>query len=129
MNFRFSARWRRLMKIPHETRNILGSIAQGWQRNRKDAEAIIQVRAKMTVLDGGLEIVVGRGDDTHVDSSWLRGSHALELAFLQHPQQLGLHVCRQIADFIEKERSSVCHLEAALSYRHRAGERAALVTE
>ena len=54
---------------------------------------------------------------------------ALECAFLQHAQQLGLHVGRQIADFVEKERAAVGQLETALAHRDRAREGAALVAE
>ena len=69
------------------------------------------------------------GDDPHVDLARLRRPDALELAFLQHAQQLGLHVGGQVADLVEEQRAAVGQLEAALARRHRAGERAALVPE
>ena len=70
-----------------------------------------------------------RGDDPHVHPARLRRTDALELAFLQHPQQLGLDVRGELADLVEEDRAAVRELEAALPHRHRAGERAALVAE
>ena len=59
----------------------------------------------------------------------MRRPDALELAFLQDPQQLGLQFQRQIADLVEEQRPAVRQLEPALPRRDGAGERAALVAE
>src|SRR5258705_8287001 len=70
-----------------------------------------------------------RGDDSYIDLLGLRRPEALEGAFLQHAQQLGLEVERQIADLIEEQRSVVRELEAPLACANRARERAARVSE
>ena len=54
---------------------------------------------------------------------------ALELALLQHAQQLHLRAEVDVADLVEKQRAAVGQLEAALLPRLRAGERALLVAE
>ena len=59
----------------------------------------------------------------------MRRADALELPFLQHAQELGLHVGREVADLVEKERAAVGQLEAPLAHRHRTREGAAYVTE
>ena len=68
-------------------------------------------------------------DDAHVDLDRLVAAHALELALLQHAQELDLHLQRQVADLVEEQRAAVGELEAALPPRHGAGERALLVAE
>ena len=52
-----------------------------------------------------------------------------ELALLEHPQQLDLHLERQLADLVEKQRTAVGQLELAELAAGGAGERAAFVTE
>ena len=59
----------------------------------------------------------------------MRVADALELALLQHPQQLHLHARAHGADLVEKQRALVRLLESALPRADRAGERAAHVTE
>ena len=54
---------------------------------------------------------------------------ALELALLQHAQELRLQVERHVADLVEEERAAVGQLEAAARSRDRAGEGALLVAE
>jgi len=70
-----------------------------------------------------------RGNDAHVHLLSLRGSEALEGAFLEHAQQLGLQVEREVADLVEEERAPMRQLESSLPRGHRAGECAARVTE
>ena len=55
--------------------------------------------------------------------------HPLELALLQHPQELHLRAERNLADLVEEDGSPVGQLEAPLLAPDRAGERAALVAE
>ena len=45
---------------------------------------------------------------------------ALELAVLDHAQELGLQLERQLADLVEEERAAVGELEAALALGHGA---------
>ena len=59
----------------------------------------------------------------------VRASHALELALLQHAQELGLEVEGHLADLVEKDRAAVGQLEAALARRQGTRERALLVPE
>ncbi len=56
-------------------------------------------------------------------------AHALDLAFLQHAQQLGLHHRRHVADFIQKQRAAMGLFEFADVPRRRAGEGSFLVAE
>src|SRR2546430_13505360 len=56
-------------------------------------------------------------------------AEALELALLEHAQDLGLGHRREVGNLVEEERAPVGQLEAALLAAGRAGERALLVTE
>ena len=64
-------------------------------------------------------------------STVLRAGRAdpLELAFLQHAQELDLDVRRQVADLVEEDRAAVGQLEAPGPHRDGAGERALFVSE
>ena len=53
----------------------------------------------------------------------------VDLAFLQHAQELALRRRRQIANLVEQERAAVGQLEPAETAAIRAGERAFFVTE
>ena len=58
-----------------------------------------------------------------------RAAQPLELALLQHAQQLDLRRQVQLADLVEEQRAALGQLEAALLRRVGAGERAFLVAE
>ncbi len=56
-------------------------------------------------------------------------AEALDFAFLQHAQQLGLQAERHLGDFVEQQRAALRLLELAGVRGVRAGEGAALVAE
>ena len=58
------------------------------------------------------QVGVGGRDDPHPGPPRRVGSQPLELAGLQHPQQLGLAAAGQIAQLIQKQRAAVGRLEA-----------------
>ena len=75
------------------------------------------------------EVAVGGGDHAHVHLDRVRVADALELALLQHAQQLHLQRRAHRADFVEEQRALVRLLEASLPVADGAGERAAHVAE
>ncbi|MNY74468.1 hypothetical protein D3C86_2135090 [compost metagenome] len=52
---------------------------------------MVEVGAVAAVAHFGRQVTVGRGDQAHVDLMLLVRTQALQLAALQHAQQLGLH--------------------------------------
>ena len=58
-----------------------------------------------------------------------RASQSFEFPLLEDPQQLGLHVQRNVTDLVEKERAAVPQFEPAGPARRGPGERALLVPE
>ncbi len=75
------------------------------------------------------QIAVGRDDQAHIDLVFAVRADALQLAVLQHAQELGLHGERQLADFVQKERAAIGEFEFAAPVGKRARDRAAHVPE
>ena len=98
-----------------EPGHIISSFAQGRHVDRENTQPIVQVLAELSFLYRGEQIAVGRGDHAHVDFAGLRAADRLELALLQHAQQLALQVERQLADLVEEERAAVGQGEAAVA--------------
>ena len=59
----------------------------------------------------------------------LAAADAVDLAFLQGAQQLGLKAAVHLGDFVEQQGAAVGLLELADAPRHRAGEGALLMAE
>jgi hypothetical protein len=59
----------------------------------------------------------------------LGAADALDLALLQHAQDLGLRRERHVADFVEEDRAAVAEFELAQPLHRRAGERPPFVAE
>ena len=81
------------------------------------------------MLDGVGQVAIGGRDQAHVDLDGPGAPEPLELARLQHAQQLRLHIQRQFADLVEEEGRAVRDLEAADLARQGAGEGALLPAE
>src|ERR1700720_2736961 len=81
--------------------------------NRDHVETVIKVFAKGSVFEGSAQVAVGGGDqpDVHFDGS--RAAQPLELAFLQYPEKFDLNRGGHVSDFIEKQRTIVCHFKFA----------------
>ena len=75
------------------------------------------------------QIRIGGRDDAHVHFDRLRVADALELARLQHAQELRLQRRAHRPDFVEEQRAAVRLLEPALPVGDGARERAAHVPE
>ena len=58
-----------------------------------------------------------------------RAAESFELTFLKHPEQLGLELQRQVADFVEEDRPAVGEFEASGPARDGSGESAFFVAE
>ena len=69
-----------------------------------------------------LQIPVGGGQDAHIDLEGGVVTDALQIAVLQHPQQLGLQRQRELADLVEKQGALVRQLELACPVVNGASE-------
>ena len=114
---------------PHEQRDVLGAVAERRERDREDAEAVVEVFAEGLVVDGLEQVAVGGGDDPDVDRQRRAAADALDLALLEDAEELGLGLQGEIADLVEEEGPAVGQLEAADPPGEGAGEGAFLVAE
>ncbi len=92
-------------------------------------EPIVEILAEPAFAHFALEIAIRRRNDPHVGLAAAARTERLELALLKHPQELGLHVARQLADLIEEDGALLGHGKAPFAALCRAGEGAALVPE
>ena len=74
----------------------------GGIRTRKNVQPKIEILAKLFVPDHLFQIPVRRGHHPHIDALRACAPQPLKFLFLQHPQQLGLQLQRNISHFVEK---------------------------
>src|SRR5512139_2650615 len=102
--------------------DVLQTVAQRRQLNRKDGQAVEQIAAKPTGFAVLLEIVIRCSDHAHVELAHLVFSDALDLLVLQHAQQLALELEGNLANLVEEDRPPVGQLESSSPVAHRPRE-------
>ena len=65
-------------------------IAKRRKVHRKDRQAVVQVFAKLAVVNGVARFLVGGGDDAHIELEFLFSAQAANFAVFQNAQKLGL---------------------------------------
>ena len=110
-------------------RNFLAPIAKGRHQNANHREPVVQVLAKFSFEHALLEVCVGRRNHAHVDALRPRFAERHNLALLEKPQKLGLHVHRQIADLVQEQRGANRRAHESKLVVHRAGKTAAAMAE
>ena len=110
-------------------RNVDLPLAQRWQPDGERVDAVVQVLAEAAVADELFERAVGGRNQPEIDRDRLVSAQALEAAFLEHAQQLGLCDERRVGDLVEEERALVGQLEAPGLAVVRAGERPFFIAE
>ena len=93
--------------------HVAAALAQGWQINGKNIQAIKQIRAETVGYNILLQIAVRGGDDAYIDIDNPRRSQRLKTFFLQHTQELDLRGGGEFAYFIEKNRAAVGFFKTA----------------
>src|SRR5262249_25235137 len=116
-------------EVPSEEGNLFRSLAQGRHDDLDHVQPIVEVVAKAAGRHGLFQVLVGGGQDPHIDLDGGAASQAGELAVLEDMQELALEGRMQIADLVEEDRAVVGGLEFAELELMGAGERTALVTE
>src|SRR5437773_182975 len=89
----------------------LGALAQRWEADLDGVEAKQEVLPKSPRRRFGGDVRVRGRDDAHAHALRLGGSDALELARLEHAQQLRLLRQRQVRDLVQKQRAALGELE------------------
>ena len=112
-----------------ERRKVADPVAKRRDRHVNDVEPVIEILPEPAGGHFVGEPSIGGGDDPHVHGLRDPAAEALELAGLEHAQQLYLRVERKIADLVEEEGRAVGILEPADMAIERAGEGALFVPE
>ena len=118
-----------LDEILHQHRDVVFPLSEGWHFDRKDIEPIKKVAAETAVRGGSAQIAIRGRNDAHVHTDRLSTADALEFTLLEDPQECGLRVSREFADFIQENGAAICQFKTAKSALHRAGEGAFLMAE
>ena len=103
--------------------------AQGGDMDGNDVEAEEKVLAEFLAFDAFFQTAVGGGDDADVHLDGAVAAHALQFAFLQDAQELGLDLRGNLADFVQEDGAAVGQFKAAFALGEGAGERAFFVAE
>jgi hypothetical protein len=109
--------------------DVTGPLAQRRDAQREHAQPVVEIFAEHAVPHGLLEIAVARREHAHVERNRFGGAERLDLALLQHAQQLRLEAQVHFRDFVEQQRSGICLHELADTARLRPRECAFLVAE
>ena len=96
-----------------EARDVLAALAHRRQLDVDDREPEVQILAERALVDLVAQIAVGRREHADVDLVRAIAADALDLALLEHAQQLGLQRDVELADLVEEDRAAVGLLEAA----------------
>ena len=105
----------RLEKVLCQRQDVVATVRERRHLQFDDVEPVIEVFTETALPDGFPERCVGRRNDPDVHLAGLAGPEPLELAGLQHAQQLGLPGQGQIADLVEEQRPAVRGFEAAFA--------------
>src|SRR5208337_2318916 len=92
-------------------------------------DAVKEVAAKFVLFYELFQVAVGSDNYADVDFDGLFAAYALDLALLEHPQELGLHRDWHVANLIEEQRAAFGLLEFSEVAACRAGEGAFFVAE
>src|SRR5256714_2453795 len=116
-------------EVRGEQGDVAVALAQRRQRDLDAADAVVEVLAEASLLDGRFELAVRGGDDADVGGAVGGVADAPKLAVLQETEKLRLGRQRQLADFVEEERAAVGGLDEAGAVAVGAGEGAANAAE
>src|SRR5215470_13385092 len=112
-----------------QERNVLEPVAERGDLERDCVQAPQQVVAEEVFLNPRLEIAVGGSHHAQVETLRMDRADREDLGFLQHAEERSLRLEREIADFIEEQRSSARCAEQARMIPVRAREGSPAVTE
>ncbi len=93
------------------------------------AEAVVEVSAEIAIAYFCCQVAVGGCYQAHIHPVFAVRAQALQLAALQHAQQLGLHRQWQLTDFVEEQGAAIGQFELAAALAMGTGEGTAHMAE
>ena len=116
-------------EVGDEIGKILRALPQRRQDQGKNIDAVEQIAAKLVSFDEVFKVAVRGNEHSDVDLDGLVCADALDFAFFEDAEELGLHGDGHVANLIEKEGAAFGLFELADVTRGRARERAFFVSE
>src|SRR5262245_31428376 len=95
---------------------------QSWHPKDPAGDPMVKVAPKVPGLDRLLEVLVRGADQPELGAMPCVAADALVRSFLHDPQELGLQRQRQLADFVEKQCTSIRQREGAVARRDGTGK-------
>ncbi len=95
----------------------------------KHVQTVEQILTETPVRNRRIQIPICGGQHAHIDRDGSEPTDTFKCAFLEHSQECHLGFWWQLADFIQKERSTVGGFEPPDSPLNGAGERTLLMAE
>ena len=100
-------------EVLDEHQDVLSPVSERWHLDGKHVESIEEVLAKASIGHSGVQVTVGRRDDSNVDSDRLCSPDSLKLSLLQDSQERDLRVGRKFTYFIQEDRAAISLFKAA----------------
>src|SRR5262245_35403732 len=116
-------------EMRRELGDVLNSLSERRQLNRKDTEPIVQILPEPALRHLLREITIRGRNDAHIDMTGPLFTDTLEPPFLNRAKQFALQFERNFADFVEEQRPAVGRLKPSGSIAHGPGEGALHMTE
>src|SRR5215467_5060811 len=104
--------------------DVIDSISQCGEMNRKDAQPIVQILPETARRHFFGQVAIRCGNNPNVDLVRTLVADALETPLLNGAQELALQLKRNFTNFVEEERTAVRRLKSSCAVAHGAGERA-----
>src|SRR5690348_15025952 len=96
-----------LEEVAHQNRNVFGALSQPWDLNFERTQPVEKILAEAPGENFTAKVPVCRSDDAHVHFFYFRRADALNFAVLNQAQELGLHLRRRFADFVEENAAAI----------------------
>src|SRR5580698_591435 len=101
-----------------QQRDVLPPFPQGRNLQAEYVQTEVQVAAKVSLGDSLLQVAVSCGQNPHVDGQTPGTADGANFFLLNRAQEFSLEVDWHLADFIEKHRSSLCHIQKPVLRLH-----------
>ena len=102
--------------------DVFAAFAQRRNGDGKDIEPVEQIIPERSVEHHFLQVAVGGGHEAHIHGNDLVPAQAFNLARLQHTQKFRLQFQRDVANFVQHQRTALSQFKAPLALRASPGK-------
>ena len=99
--------------MARKQRNVFLAFAQRRHYKRDHVQSVKKIFAEVSLGNFFLQILVGGSNHAHIHGDWVVASDRNEALLLQRAQDFRLRLQAHVADFIQKQGSSIGFLKLA----------------